>query len=34
VVGGDEIRFAAFEGLGDAEEADDVRVIGVKVLAE
>jgi hypothetical protein len=33
VVGGDDVGFAAFEGFGDAEEADDVGVIGVEELA-
>jgi hypothetical protein len=34
VVGGDDVRFAAFESLGDAEEANDIRVVGVEILAE
>jgi len=33
VVGGDDVGFAAFEGSVDAEEADNVGVIGVEELA-
>lgn len=32
MVGGDDVGFAAFEGFGDAEEADDVGVVGVEEL--
>jgi hypothetical protein len=33
VVRGDDVRFAAFESAGDAEEADDVGVVGVEELS-
>jgi hypothetical protein len=32
-MGGDEVRLAALEGLGDAEETDNVGVVGVEELA-
>lgn len=33
-MGGGEVRFAAFEGAGYAEEADDVAVVDVEELAK
>jgi hypothetical protein len=33
VVGGGYVGFAAGEGFGDAEEADEVGAVGVKVLS-
>ena len=33
VVGGDDVGFAAFEGAGEAEEADEVGVVGVEELS-
>lgn len=33
-MGGDDVGFAAFKGSVDAEEADDVGVVGVEELAE
>ena len=33
VVGGDDVGFAAFESAGEAEEADEVGVVGVEELS-
>lgn len=33
MVGGDEVGFAAGEGAGEAQEADEVGVVGVEELA-
>ena len=33
VVGGDDVGFAAFEGAGEAEETDEVGVVGVEELS-